>query len=82
MQDINSDQDDILKLLGSVEGELDMLLSQELSEAPTENASVLDFYRDPISLSSKGGDFYEKRVSRQQVFEKAYTIEQYSQEIA
>jgi hypothetical protein len=66
--------------LNQVEKELDQLLS---SAIPVD---VSDFYANPLGRSfdetTPDSTFYDRRVTRQQVFQKAFLIETAADEIA
>jgi cupin superfamily acireductone dioxygenase involved in methionine salvage len=86
MQQVNSDQDEILNSLNSIEKELDLLLSGDVLHHK-QTSQIVEFYNNPISKANSSygyaeANLYEYRASRQQVFQKAFTIEQFTEEIA
>lgn len=84
VRDISSDQEDILRTLNSIESELDQLLSGDVIHHK-KVSEIVDFYNNPTSKSAGGSaeaNFYEYRASRQQVFQKAFTIEQLTEELS
>lgn len=81
MRGINDDQDEILKHLTQVEKELDLLLSNFITGA----SDLSEFYANPLSTSNLDLDsdsLYDKRLTRQQVFQKAFQIEQAADEMS
>ena len=87
MREINSDQDEILHQLFDIEKELDILIQEGLNGySMSKSTEVLDFYNNPLYKKGSGSTgetlFYEQRVPRQQVFQKAFMIEQYVDEIS
>ena len=86
MRAINGDQDDILGTLAGIEKELDLLLSEggERQAPSFSQGKLVDFYNDPItSLKAleESASPYESRVARQQIFQKAFLIDQYTDDI-
>ena len=89
MKNLSSDQDGILSDLNKIERELDILLSNSQSGIGRGGSSdLVDFYSNPLAhlRTNPGGEnqidsFYEKRLTRQQIFEKAFAIEQLADEI-
>lgn len=82
IKEINFDQDDILRQLTSVEKELDLLLEQTLDGS--QSHELLDFYNRPLTGATPGGDqelMYERRLTRQQIFQKAFMVESLTDEI-
>ena len=77
MRGIGSDQDEILKHLSQVEKELDTLLSCNLSCAQ----DLSEFYANPLT-NLESDHHCDKRLTRQQVFQKAFQIETASDEIS
>lgn len=85
MKSINSDQDDILKTLTGIEKEIDVLIGQGGDRyAFTKSSNLIDFYNDPITsvkALEEATSPYETRVTRQQIFQKAFFIDQYTDDI-
>ena len=67
MRGINSDQDEIIKHLSQVEKELDLLLSSNLAGA----SDLTEFYANPLT-NLESDHHIDKRLTRQQVFQKAF----------
>ena len=80
VKDIENEQKDVITCLNGIEKELDILISNEYYVGQEED--ILAFYSDPLSsvFTQKTGD-YEPRIFRQQIFQKAFAIEQYADEI-
>ena len=89
MKNLSQDQDGILNDLSKIENELDTLLSN--SQYGLAGTDLVNFYTNPLAHASNTtgsqhaelqmDSFYERRVTRQQVFEKAYAIEKLSDEV-
>lgn len=81
VKDIENEQKDVITQLNGIEKELDILISDDYYVGQDED--ILAFYSDPLSsVFTQTSNDYQPRIFRQQIFQKAFAIEQYADEIA